>query len=681
MIFFGERPLIDLEVERRMQARHRSPAPRRISPESPVRGQGKFRYYSNHRNFRRRSDHPKRCSDPPPQKPDVWIEAGRLAAEYLVSKGLLSPSLLPENLPKKEDNRELKEKERNSPVPESRTSAFARLGNTSPEVDHGKRWRRNDDENDRMGSWNYSRRRRMGRYDRGQGSNWPRDNVRNARWIERSGKYSDSVDKDNDFSPCIHRSWGSGFDKGRSSVMRSSADEGYSRSDHISESRSEREGFDENRSKLSSSRSRRDRPVVSRRDLNEGDDDGAVLKSVNVELKSDLSWKLKEKDLAVEDRSLRIDDNNLWNKISSLKVPKKPRSSVPPKCPKFDQIDHGPTAKAKITLQDSAKEAFKMDLEEDLDTNKIKSSNSQVPDHLFVQSVQAMEESANLQYESSERPQDLGTFGPIVDAREDVNFVRYSIETERIKQQGYSTPSRIAKENEQLCLSAKLSNLYDEKLSLDKEMVDVAEQEILVDPLLLPKDKAEVDAMLGEEKQLPCTSFRNFDLNIVGTPEITEITNDSIGDQLHSSLPILETEKKLPAYPDFLMGRSNAENEHKQLVNNDKVIQVINLEDVSLAEDNVCNHLKSTSETIYLGLNNFQSHTERADLSGIRDGCPFSIPNYLATVTSGRRPMQANLSNLQKEMSPHDAVAIPVEDDPIYISLEEIPFGYVEALD
>ncbi|XP_038988632.1 uncharacterized protein At4g26450-like isoform X1 [Phoenix dactylifera] len=669
-----------------MQERHRSPAPRRISPESPVRGQRKFKPYSNYRNFQRRSfdgDQPKRCSDSPPQKTDVWIEAGRLAAEYLVSKGLLSPSLLPGQSPRKEDNKVLKEKERDSLVPESRTSAFARLGNAFPEVGHGRR-RRNDDDHDRMGSRNYLRRR-MGHYSRGQGSNWLRDNVRNARWIERSSRYSNSGDEDNDLAPHFHRSRWSGFDKGRGSAMRSPADEGYSRSDRISQLRSEKEDVDEIRSKVSSSRVKRDRSIVSRWDLNEGDDDGTTFNSVNAdELKSDSSSDLKKKDIAVEDRPRRMDDNNLWNVISPLKVPKKPRSSVRLKSPKFDQVDQGPTTEAKITLGATAKEAFKVALEEDLDMNIINSSKCHEPVLSAIQSVQPAEESVKLQYQSIERPSGLGTFRPIVDMREEVSFVQCSNETEGIKHQRHSSSSRIAQENEHSCLhglSAKPSNPYDENLSLVKEMVDVAEPEKLEDPVLLPKNKSEVNVMLEEEKQLPHSSCRNFDLNIIETPEITEIPDVPTGDHLHTSLPALETEKKLPIYPGFLMGNTtNADYEHRQLVNNEKVIEVINVEDESPAEDNVCNHLKS-NETIYSGLDNFLSHTAHVDLSGIQDGCSFSVSNYLATATLGHPSTQPNLSDLPTGMSPHDAVAIPVDDDPIYMSLEEIPFGYVGALD
>nr|XP_010908456.1 uncharacterized protein At4g26450 [Elaeis guineensis] len=656
-----------------MQERRRSPAPRRISPESPVRGRRKFKSYSNYRNFQRRSfdgDQRKRCSDSPPQKTDVWIEAGRLAAEYLVSKGLLSPSLLPEQWPGKEDNKVLKEKERDSPVPESRTSAFARLGNAVPEVGHGRR-RINDDDHDRMGSRSYLRRR-MGHYNRGQGSNWLRDNVRNARWIERSWRCSNSVDEDNDFAPHFHRSRRSGFDKGRGSAMRSPTDEGYSRSDRISELRSEKEDVDEIGSKVSSSRVRRDRSIVSSWDLNEGVDDDTILNSVNVdELKSDSSRDLKKKDIAVVDRPRRMDDNNLWNIISPLKVPKKPRSSMPLKIPIFDQVDQGPTTEAKIASGATTKEAFKVALEEDLDA----------PDLSVVQPVQLVEESVKLQYESSDRPSDLGTFRPIVDVREEVNSVQYSNETEGIKHQRHSSSSRIAQDNEHFCLpgfSAKLSNPCDESLSLVKEMVDVAEQEKLEDPALLLKNKAEVNVMLEQEKQLPHTSCRNFDLNIMETPEITEIPDYPTEDQLHTSFPALETEKKLPVYPGFLMGNNtNADCEHRLLVNNEKVIEVINVEDEYPAEDNVCSHLKS-NET---GLDNFLSHTEHADLSGIQDGCSFPVSNYLATVTLGHPSTQANLSDLPTGMSPHDAVAIPVDDDPIYMSLEEIPFGYVGALD
>lgn len=486
----------------------------------------------------------------------------------------------------------LKEKERDSPVPESRTSAFARLGNAFPEVVHGRR-RINNDDHDRMGSRNYLRRR-MGHYNRGQGSNWLRDNVRNARWIERSWRNSNSVDEDNDFAPHFHRSRWSGFHKRRGSAMRSSMDEGYSRSDRICKLSSEKEDVDEIISNVSSFRIRRDRSIVSRWDLNEADDDDTILNSVNVdELKPYSSCDLK-KDIAVEDRPQSMDDNNLWNINSPFKVPKKPRSSVPLKSPKFDQR---PTSEPKITSGATAKEAFKVALEADLDMNKINSSKCHAPDLSVVQSAEPVEESVKLQNESSERTLDLETFGPIVDVRKEISSVQYSNETEGIKHQRHSSSSRKVQDNEHSCLhglGVKQSNPYDKKLSLAKEMIDVAEQGKLEDPALLPKINAEDNVMLEQEKQLPHTSCRNFDLNIMETPEITEIPDYPIGDQLHTSLLALETDKKLPVYSGFMLGHyTNADCECREPVTNEKVIEVIDVEDESPAEDNVCNHLKS----------------------------------------------------------------------------------------
>ncbi|KAM6579127.1 hypothetical protein CsatA_002901 [Cannabis sativa] len=187
-----------------MHARHRSPGngyrsttpnTSRISPDD------------YHRSFNRPLLRPNSNSfqppQPPPRKPDIFVDAGRLAAEYLVSQGILPPNVL--SLPSKWSNGSFKRISR-LPEPESfnlgqegRTSALARLGNAvTDSVAVGSSRRRFV--GDEFGFRNGSRGRRRPPYRGGYGSDWvSRDyNNNNSNTISRSGSFQDQDRLSND---------------------------------------------------------------------------------------------------------------------------------------------------------------------------------------------------------------------------------------------------------------------------------------------------------------------------------------------------------------------------------------------------------------------------------------------------------------------------------------------------
>lgn len=106
-------------------------APSRTSPEGSTRSHGSHNpeYRSFNREFVRSQS--KLYQSPQfPRRADIFMEAGRLAAEYLVSKGMLPPAVLTTRW---QSSGEFKAQERdNLKLPsEGRMSALARLGSTS----------------------------------------------------------------------------------------------------------------------------------------------------------------------------------------------------------------------------------------------------------------------------------------------------------------------------------------------------------------------------------------------------------------------------------------------------------------------------------------------------------------------------------------------------------------------
>jgi len=118
-----------------MRGRHRN-------PNDGGRGYNDGRgYNSNYRNYNRSGSgnfSRKPYLPPPPRrKEEILMEAGRLAAEYLVYKGLLPASSLP---PKWQNGKYqgFKGQDRDPPVTDGRTSALNRLGNLNSDATSGR---------------------------------------------------------------------------------------------------------------------------------------------------------------------------------------------------------------------------------------------------------------------------------------------------------------------------------------------------------------------------------------------------------------------------------------------------------------------------------------------------------------------------------------------------------------
>ncbi|MQL95656.1 hypothetical protein Taro_028306 [Colocasia esculenta] len=199
-----------------MHGRHRSPGDRSAPAGAGAahsgyrgfgRGGGGYRRSGQQKpsSYRTSPPQPLPPPPPPPRRPaDVLLEAGRLAAEYLVAKGLLPASSLPPITAAR------------AWLPEDsvggeggRASALSRLSR-----------RRLDDEDAEFEARNQKgrggrRRQRNGSYNR-HGSEWGRENGRggpwpDATWADRTRGYSDAMDRDDLDRPLRWSGRGRGF--------------------------------------------------------------------------------------------------------------------------------------------------------------------------------------------------------------------------------------------------------------------------------------------------------------------------------------------------------------------------------------------------------------------------------------------------------------------------------------
>ena len=517
------------------------------------------------------------------------MEAGRLAAEYLVYKGLLPANSLP---PKWQNGKHqgLRGQDRDPPVSDGRTSALNRLGNLNSDAGSGRR-RYTDECNDRTGSWNQFRgKKRMSPYSRENGSDWGREN--RGRWMGRNRGYNDMEDED-DFASGYHRDRRSGFDQLPS------------RSENTGESGSENHDIAEDTgSKASSSSTRRDLPSEVDGDLSKGmvDDGKATNSEAGDEVKSDASGDSRKKIQGEESDAQPCETegdsksgDDLMKLCSFARVPTRPRSSAAQRSPKTDQEV---TAEGSNTGEESSGEP-KVTSGEDISGGSLNNSptyqtdtKSQAPEIRSISSVQPGVEPIDHQQEGSQNPPGFGSLEATVDEAEDAN------KREGMKRKRDSSPEDEFSEMQNV--RAKQSSPEVEKPPVDEKKftpvtvsVEFPMDEMMAAPVaidqgqplgdaLIPKVEPELDDSLEEEKQLLPTSFKICDLNLMQAPEVTEIPDDPDPEHLHSSAPRLETGKELSMDFGLSIGNnSNGGDDFNRFSSDDKVVQVIDLEDDS----------------------------------------------------------------------------------------------------
>ncbi|XP_073003836.1 uncharacterized protein At4g26450 isoform X1 [Typha latifolia] len=620
---------------------------------------------------------------PPPRKFDILMEAGRLATEYLVAKGVLPPSSLQGSWPNgATQDFKVQVREKHTFI-EGRTSALARLGNP-PGPDVNQQRRRFNDEYDHMGSRKNGRgRRKMGFYSRGY-SDWGRERGRNRPWMERNRGYSDSMDDEEDIAPGYGINRRGGYDEAGSSVSGVAGDGPPSKGEGMGESGSE---LDDAGSKASSCSTRKD-PQPDREsdiNMNKGMDDNKVSNSDAGEVKSAERAELEKKnspedalddkaDTPLDDDSLSTDRNNLLKLWGFAKVPTKPRSSLMHRSPATTQDC---TAVANNTggvtemLVDDVPSASHL---EDKSTNQRDSLDCPttiISSALVNQTVESVE----AQRGSYKRMQDMEASTAAVHATEEESFAQHGA-VEEAQGQSNLSPSKASEES-------SISKIHDnietqatlvERPSQDEEMVDSVDEEKEVRTTLFPNMGVDSVVKIEEEKQNQSTSFKICDLNLMEGPEITEIPDDPDLDHPATYGPSLESQKQLPAEFGLSIGKNTSSTyDYNGVPDNDKVVPVtvIDLEDDSPVEDSSCDPSKQKNNIIYPSLENMLNNGVDTDvLPGMQDGYTLAISDYLGADISCCPSMQ---EDLQAGIGLHGAEGFPGEDS-IYGSLGDIGF-------
>ncbi|CAI9787832.1 unnamed protein product [Fraxinus pennsylvanica] len=184
---------------------------------------------------------------------------------------------------------------------------------------------------------------------------------------------------------------------------------------------------------------------------------------------------------------------------------------------------------------------------------------------------------------------------------------------------------------------------------------------------LFPKGHAE-SCQYIEEKQLFPGSFKTFDLNLIETCDVNENITESV---------------KLEAPIDVDLSMSNCyshvSNKNGKHGVDDKDIEVIDLEIDSVHEDKTFTP-ERRADTVFTGPDSFPNNVHDAnEISDIRDGYGFVMSELLGNDRLECSSVSRELNSQHNDLGLHNGEGTLVDDDPIYMSLGEIPFSFLKG--
>ncbi|KAL2473185.1 Uncharacterized protein Fot_48921 [Forsythia ovata] len=683
----------------------------RISPEGSIRGHQM--YNSEYRNYNRsgygRGGHSRPIQPPllPPRETDLFMEAGRLAAEYLVSKGILPPNALSG----KWQNGDWKNQMGDfMQIPmDGRTSAHSRLGTAAADVGPGRR--RYSDEYNSIGSKNSMRGRRRTGSSKNHGSDWNPEFVRSGSWSDR-GRTSPSMEADtNVFAG--HQDEQPVQKDGDTGVQNTSAGELTQEGDSAADLQSGLENCnlaDDAGANPGSSSSEKDLPSNDNMETPIKGSDGMTMSNEEAEEDKegrndhDLEPKHAENmDVmaSLQEDSLASEDNvDLMKYCKFANVPTKTRSSL---AIRGSKVDLNPIAEDETINESKVSEASSaqvIDVPVDGSTLNAASHQSHEPNSLsnvlkapsveVDQGVVITARPGHCPMSGSfpkrsviNRPEidggvpGFGSSNPLfLERGEKRPLDDDTDEREGTKRPREQAPAVETQSDGCLPLSNSMENQHtsEEPRSSHSENVTLFTDKRSSNISLFPKSCVE-SSEYTKEKQLFPGSFKTCDLNLIETSDVNE---NHAADPILMFRSITETgTQAAPVDIDLSMSsnNSNVPNKYGKSRVHDKDIEVIDLEDDSMQEDNTFANAERRADSVFTGLDNFPDNVHNAtEIPDHQDGYGLMISELL-----GNDSVPTDLNALHNDMGLHNGQGILGDDDSIYMSLEEIPISFLRS--
>lgn len=555
----------------------------RIPPEGSMRGN---RIYNSEYRSYNRGGHSKQFQPPlpPPREADVFMEAGRMAAEYLVSKGVLPPNAISG----KWQNDSLKnqvgnfqgfrahEAENIQMSADGQASVHSRLGNAALDVGPGRR--RYSDEINSMGSRNSIRGRKRSGSFKISGAEMNRELGRSVSWAGKI-RASPPVEADNDTSAGKDVSSGiqnsSPGETTQEVVSGTDTESGLEKCNVVEDA----DGKDSLMSNEKCLPSDAGEPIKKSDDANDEDD---VVKEGRID--KDLQQKHEENKVitssGMEDGLVNEDLVDLVKHCKFVNVPTKARSSLTTKGSKNDggPMNEDEYISKRELLEDSGVNVIDVDV----DNSAVSASSHQSLELKSLQSdVPMLENEMGVTYSTrsgfgssnsmlmergKKREIDFNTEG-----REDFKKLRQWVPSGEA-QVGSSPP--ISSSMEPILQEPGTSRISGLTQSSDQNSLDIS---------LFSNDHAESGDFM-EEKQLFPGSFKTCDLNLVGACDVNE--NHDADPMLVFQSITRTANITTPIDVDLSMSNNgNMPNKTSKHGVSDKDIEVIDLEKDSAHED------------------------------------------------------------------------------------------------
>ncbi|CAI9760346.1 unnamed protein product [Fraxinus pennsylvanica] len=697
----------------------------RISPEGSIRGHQM--YNSEYRNYNRsgygRGGHSKPFQSPfpPPHDTDIFMEAGRLAAEYLVTKGIL----LPNALPGKWQNGDWKNQMGDFMQihVDSRTSAHSRLGTDAADVGPGRR--RYPDEYNSMGSKNSMRGRRRTGSSKNQVSDWNPEFVRSESWSDK-GRTSPGMEADTNISAGLQDEQPVQKDSD-TGVQNSSAGKLTQESDSMADLQS---GLDE--CNLADDAGAKQGSFSNEKDVPSNDDvktpikksDGTTMSNEEAEEdkegRSDSVMEQKHDENMEVTASLQEGNLASEKKVDLMRyckfasVPTKTRSSL---AIRGSKVDLDPNAEDETINESKLSEDSGIQvIDVPVDGSALNASPHKSHESSSLSNVlkaPSVEEELGAAYTS--RPghflmsgsfpvrsvinqQEIdgglpgfGSSNPMLLERGEKRQLGDDIDDwergekrqlgddiddkDGTKRPREWTPPVEIQSDGCLSLSNSMENQHTSEeprsshsdpaatLFTDKRSSDIS---------LFHESRVELSEYT-EEKQLFPGSFKTCDLNLI---ETSDVNDNHAADPILMFRSITETGRQAaPVDIDLTMSsnNSNVPNKYGKRGVGDKDIEVIDLEDDSMQEDKTFTNAERRADPVFNGLDNFPDNVHNVtEIPDHQDSYGLLISDYLRNDS-----VPTDLNALHNDMGLHNGQGILGEDDSIYMSLGEIPISFL----
>ncbi|CAN4117377.1 unnamed protein product [Withania somnifera] len=687
------------------------------SPEQFMRGRGEYRNYSR---VAFGLGHSKQFA--PPHGNEIFMEAGRLAAEYLVSKGVLPPSALSG----KYQNDSLK-----NPVGEfqgfrsqeadfvqvpvqGRISAHPHLGNAA-----GDGRKSFPDEYNSMGSRSFMRERRRSGTVKNYGSEFnrelgrigPLNRIRNSPNVDgQDNAFSGNKDE----QQAIKNSDGALQNSPPRKINPEIESSGDSLVD--SEPAGQNEPGDDAGKKGSPISTATNSPSGDEQQHNEKcvETEASIIKVDQVDLyhiSADLERKATNEDMEVklcteEHKQTCKSSNDFLGLWRFEPVPRKTRSSLVNRVLKV--CDNA------VTKDENTRE---IELPKDTLTN---SELNHVDASAGVISSPHSHDARNLDSGKSE-PLDLeeksccshvikhvnemgsSSLGDSMIIKEDEIIVELpgfdscsSINLERGEKRalahGDNFTGGTKKPRE---LASSMYGLSDDILYRSNSMDDwpnsqepgtshgeglmlSSQERKLVDIPLITKSDVERGTNFTE-KQLFADSLKTCDLNLLEASDVNETQN---ADPVHIFPGITGSVKQeAPVDIDLTMNSNcNTAGKYAKSALDHIDIEVIDLENDSEQEVKALNNPETRPEVVFAGSDGFSSNPHGTDdIPDVQDGYGLMISELLGNDIPSCSSVPANMNSLHNDMGLHNGEGMLGDDDSIYMSLGEIPISFLRA--